>query len=138
MLMDTQSGYEAGVGLSVPLGSDTSISLSNKSKSMVKVDEPYCLTTESLLSLRPQSSGNSESDLYKQQAEDILCEIFNSESKIMHGHSESVKSIASVGEAVLPELYIQEEEEEELHEKEAADTDSEPITAACSGHSAKV
>ncbi|KAG5285717.1 hypothetical protein AALO_G00006610 [Alosa alosa] len=138
MLLDTQSRYEDGAGLSKPSLSDTSINLQNKPKSAEsKVDEPYGLTTQSLLSPRPQSTGHSESDLYRQQAEDILSGIFNSQSKLMHGHSESIKSISSIGETGLPELYIREEEEEELDEKESDEKDSKPITDGCSGHSAK-
>lgn len=141
ILLDGQSRHGDGAGgPSQPLVSDTSISLHNESKIVEsKRDEPCGLTTQSLLSPRPQSSGNSESDLYRQQVEDILSGLFKSEPNLMHGHSESVKSMSSVEDAGLPELYIREdEEEEELNEKAPAEKASQPIAGACSGDSVKV
>lgn len=140
LLLDTQSRHGDGAGPSKPLVSDTSISLHNESKSVEsEKDEPCGSTTQSPLSLRPQSSGNSESDLYRQQVEDILSGLFKSEPKLIHGQSESVKSMSSIEDAGLPELYIrEEEEEEELNEKAATEKASQPIVGGCIGHSVKV
>ncbi|KAL2098083.1 hypothetical protein ACEWY4_007290 [Coilia grayii] len=136
MLLDSQTKSEDRVKLSDPLDRGNSIICSDESKSKETiVHKPLCPSTPSLLSIRPQSSGNSESDLYRKQTEDILSGVFGSTSKITHGYSDSINSITSIGEAGLPELYIQEEEEEELPQEEVAD--SQPVKEACSGHVAK-
>ncbi|XP_063075457.1 uncharacterized protein LOC134465620 [Engraulis encrasicolus] len=135
MPLNSRTRSEEKVVMSQHLDRENSVMCSDESKSMeTTVHEPICLTTQSQFSIGPQSSANSVSDIYGKQTQDILSSVFGNSSKATHGYSDSINSIIDAG---LPELYIQEDEEEEPSWQEVADKHSKPIADHCSGHLAK-